>query len=66
MQSWTVTFLLALAGTAIAMPAVDTANTHGNIAARQLKNCRIFQGNCYCEGPDNILRAVDMSICTGE
>ncbi|KAL2886079.1 hypothetical protein HOO65_070541 [Ceratocystis lukuohia] len=55
MQSWTVTFLLALAGTAIALPAVDVANTNGNIVARQLKNCRIEQGNiCVCDGPSGL------------
>ncbi|KAL2885553.1 hypothetical protein HOO65_070015 [Ceratocystis lukuohia] len=54
MQSWTVTFLLALAGTAIALPAVDVASTNDNIAARELKNCAIVEGNCICMGSDGI------------
>ncbi|KAL2887320.1 hypothetical protein HOO65_050441 [Ceratocystis lukuohia] len=64
MQPWTVTFLLALAGTAIAMPAVepaaDVADTHAIIAARDYTNCCKWYKACWCDDSYGTRRAVDM------
>ncbi|KAL2887321.1 hypothetical protein HOO65_050442 [Ceratocystis lukuohia] len=68
MQSWTVAFLLALAGTAIALPAadpaVDVANTHGSIVARAPSCCR-YPNSCLCVEKDGSESFVDMKFCAG-
>ncbi|KAL2887459.1 hypothetical protein HOO65_050580 [Ceratocystis lukuohia] len=64
MQSWTITFLLALAGTAIALPASGVANTDGSIVARELTNCCRAFGGCYCtDTDDNTEVFADMALC---
>ncbi|KAL2887283.1 hypothetical protein HOO65_050404 [Ceratocystis lukuohia] len=74
MQPWTVTFLLALAGTAIAMPAVepavepavDVADTHGSIVARGFTDCCTWGAGCFCLDSGGTRRAMDWTTyCTG-
>ncbi|KAL2887347.1 hypothetical protein HOO65_050469 [Ceratocystis lukuohia] len=63
MQSWTLTFLLALAGTAIAMPAAESAGA-GNIVARGLEGCCTYAGSCICyDSASYGQRGVDMKHC---
>ncbi|KAL2887343.1 hypothetical protein HOO65_050464 [Ceratocystis lukuohia] len=69
MQPWTVTFLFALAGTAIAMPAVepavepgvDVADAPGSLSARAYTDCCRWYKACWCTDDfDGTRRAVDV------